>query len=96
MRRRVDVRWRLRASDLPTLARVQLDLLQRAAARLKPDGVLVYSTCSLEAEENEDVIAAFLKKRADFKQETARAITPMADDVDGAFVARLRKVSASA
>ena len=37
----------------------------------------MYSTCSLEAEENEAVIAAFLKKRADFKQETARAITPM-------------------
>jgi len=97
MRRRVEVRWRLRARDLPPLARTQLDLLLRAAARLKPEGVLVYSTCSLEAEENEDVVEAFLKKRADFKQETARTITPMKDGVDGAFVARLRRrVSASA
>jgi 16S rRNA (cytosine967-C5)-methyltransferase len=99
MRRRVEVRWRLHPRDLPTLARAQLDLLQRAAARLKPDGVLIYSTCSLEAEENEDVVAAFLKKRADFKQERARTITPMNDGVDGAFVSRLRRrprVSASA
>ncbi len=91
MRRRVEVRWRLRAEDIPAMARSQADLLSRAAARLKPGGVLVYSTCSLETEENEAVVEAFLKQRKDFTQETARTLTPMADEVDGAFVARLRR-----
>ena len=68
MRRRVDVRWRLNARELPTLARAQLDLLKRAAPLLKRGGVLVYSTCSIEPEENEEVIAAFLHKHRDFRQ----------------------------
>ena len=91
MRRRVDVRWRLNARELPVLARTQIDLLDRAAPLLKPRGILVYSTCSIEAEENEDVITAFIRKHRDYKLETARTLTPMKDGVDGAFVARLRR-----
>ena len=91
MRRRVDVRWRLNASELPVLARAQINLLQRAAPLLKPGGILVYSTCSIEAEENEDVVTAFLRKHRNFRQETSRTLTPMQNGVDGAFVARLRR-----
>ena len=89
----MDVRWRLQPRDLPPLARKQFDLLKRAARLLKPDGVLVYSTCSLEVEENEEVIERFLKKHPHYRQENARMITPMKDGVDGAFVARLRRNS---
>jgi 16S rRNA (cytosine967-C5)-methyltransferase len=67
-----------------------LDLLKRAAPLLKRGGVLVYSTCSIEPEENEEVIAAFLRKHRDFHQENSRTLTPMKDGTDGAFVARLR------
>ena len=90
MRRRVDVRWRLNARELPALARAQLDLLKRAAPLLKRGGVLVYSTCSIEPEENEEVIAAFLHKHRDFRQENSRTLTPMKDGTDGAFISRLR------
>lgn len=92
MRRRVDVRWRLHARELSVLARTQLDLLQRAARLLPVDGTLVYSTCSLEHEENEAVVEKFVQKRRDFEQEITRTITPMNDGVDGAFVACLRRV----
>ena len=89
MRRRVDVRWRLNAREIPTLANSQLALLKRAAPLLKPAGVMIYSTCSIEAEENEGVIDAFLQKHRSFKQTSCRTLTPMKDGVDGAFMARL-------
>src|SRR5262249_15997100 len=52
MRRRVDLRWRIGEKEIERLGREQLTLLRQAATRLKPGGTLVYSTCSLEREEN--------------------------------------------
>ncbi|WP_404422345.1 RsmB/NOP family class I SAM-dependent RNA methyltransferase [Nibricoccus sp. IMCC34717] len=60
MRHRVDVRWRLRPDDIAKHARQQLSLLKAAARRVGPAGRLVYSTCSLDREENEAVIESFL------------------------------------
>lgn len=92
MRRRVELRWRIQPAEIQRLRKVQLDLLRQAATRLKPGGTLVYSTCSLEPEENGDVVAEFLDGCPDFRQETARELIPFVDNVDGAYVARLRKV----
>lgn len=93
LRRRVDRRWRLRMEDLPPLARQQKDLLAQAARGVKRGGVLVYSTCSLEVEENTEVVEAFLAKHREFDLETDRALTPFADGVDGAYAVRLRRVA---
>jgi 16S rRNA (cytosine967-C5)-methyltransferase len=57
--------------------------------------VLVYSTCSLEPEENSGVVQQFLALRPDFQLETERQLLPFADGVDGAYVARLVAVRAS-
>jgi 16S rRNA (cytosine967-C5)-methyltransferase len=67
IRRDPDIRWRRDESDFPALAATQLDLLRRAASLVKSGGRLVYSTCSSEAEENEDVIATFLDESAGFE-----------------------------
>ena len=91
MRRRVDLRWRIQPEEIERLRIAQLDLLQHAATPVKPGGVLVYSTCSLEPEENSEVVKQFLSEHADFKLESEHELLPFADQVDGAFVAALVK-----
>ncbi|NUQ01402.1 MAG: 16S rRNA (cytosine(967)-C(5))-methyltransferase, partial [Armatimonadetes bacterium] len=104
--RRPDLRWRLNAERLAELLPLQRELLQTAAALTRPGGVLVYATCSLEPEENEQQMAWFDGNYAEFGPEappsavppgwdSARAwatIRPEADH-DGFFVARRRRKS---
>jgi 16S rRNA (cytosine967-C5)-methyltransferase len=89
LRRRVDLRWRISPDEISRLQKTQLELLQVAAARIKSGGTMVYSTCSLEPEENSGVIQEFLAEHSSFKLESERQLLPFADNVDGAFVARL-------
>ena len=91
MRRRVDLRWRISPEEILRLQKAQLDLLKLAATKLKPGGVLVYSTCSLEPEENSEVVKEFLREHENFKLESERELLPFVDNVDGAFVAALVK-----
>jgi 16S rRNA (cytosine967-C5)-methyltransferase len=62
MRHRIDVKWRLQAGDFRRHARQQLVLLEAAARLVAPGGRLVYSTCSIDPEENEGVVASFLER----------------------------------
>jgi 16S rRNA (cytosine967-C5)-methyltransferase len=89
MRRRVDLRWRISPEEILRLQKTQLDLLKLAATQLKPGGVLIYSTCSLEPAENSEIIKVFLRAHKNFKLENERELLPFADNVDGAFVAKL-------
>jgi 16S rRNA (cytosine967-C5)-methyltransferase len=93
MRRRVDLRWRISPEEILRLRQTQLDLLKLAATKLKPGGILVYSTCSLEPEENSEVVKEFLREHKNFKLESERELLPFADNVDGAFVARLKQTT---
>jgi 16S rRNA (cytosine967-C5)-methyltransferase len=67
LRRDPDIRWRREPDQLPALSRAQLDLLQRARRVVASGGSIVYSTCSSEPEENEEVIAAFLREAGEFQ-----------------------------
>jgi len=89
MRRRVDLRWRLQPVDFVRMPRQQLAILQAVAPLLKPRGSLVYSTCSLEAEENDEVVAAFLHQHPAFRLTNRFESRPFCDAIDGAFAARL-------
>jgi 16S rRNA (cytosine967-C5)-methyltransferase len=91
MRRRVEVRWRVRPPELRRLQQTQVKLLRHATTRLKPGGILVYSTCSLEPEENSEVIKAVLDAASEFELERDRLLTPIQNGVDGAYVAVLRR-----
>jgi len=93
MRRRVDLRWRIRPEEIDRLRQAQVGLLEGAALELKHGGTLVYSTCSLEPEENEQVIQEFLARHADFRLANQRALLPFVEGTDGAYVARLAKAA---
>lgn len=67
VRRKPEIRWRVGEEEVALLTRLQGRLLQGAARYLKPGGKMVYSTCSLFREENEDVVTAFLEARTDFR-----------------------------
>lgn len=104
-RRHPDARWRLRVSDFAVLGALQKSILRAAAAVVKPGGLLIYSTCSLELEENDDQITAFLAKHPEFTLEAPPAgtvpdsvidngllrVLPQQHGSDGAFAARLRR-----
>jgi 16S rRNA (cytosine967-C5)-methyltransferase len=91
LRRRIDARWRVQPGELARLSQTQSALLTQAALELKPGGTLVYSTCSLEPEENEQVVRRFLDEHPSLKLENERLLLPFVEGVDGAYVATLRR-----
>ncbi len=103
LRHNPEIRWRLQASDIDAMAEKQQLILRQAAQAVRTGGLLVYSTCSLEPEENEAVIADFVADDRKFARtpfdsgqhlvtETGAIRTwPHRDDVEGFFVAALRK-----
>ena len=78
--RKSDIRWRGRSSELPRLAEIQHSLLTHAAILLKPGGRLVYSTCSIERRENEEVVARFLSEHSSF------AVAAAAGEIEEQFL----------
>ncbi|MDQ8159877.1 MAG: 16S rRNA (cytosine(967)-C(5))-methyltransferase RsmB [Gemmatimonadota bacterium] len=104
-RRHPDARWRMRVSDFAVLPALQREILLAAADVVKPGGLLVYSTCSLELEENDDQVESFLATHREFTLEPPPAgtvspdvldegllrVLPQQFGTDGAFAARLRR-----
>jgi 16S rRNA (cytosine967-C5)-methyltransferase len=89
MRRRIDVRWRLQLGDLTRMPNEQFRIMCAVVQLLKPGGALVYSTCSLEPEENEQVVRRLLSELPGLRLEAQRDSLPFRDDFDGAFAAKL-------
>ncbi len=105
-RRHPDARWRLAPGDITALSALQREFLEAAAAIVRPGGLLVYATCTLEPEENDAQVEAFLAQHREFRLEPPRdgvvpdavldagrlRVLPQRHGVDGAFAARLRRV----
>lgn len=93
MRHRVDVKWRLQEGDFHKHAEQQLRLLEAAARLVAPGGRIVYSTCSLDPEENEQVVEVFCRgSRGAFVRESHASSRPWESGHDGAAAFRLRRV----
>jgi 16S rRNA (cytosine967-C5)-methyltransferase len=88
--RRPEVRWRLRPEEFRYLARLQTKLLLQAAERIRPGGAIVYSTCSMEPEENRPVVQAVLQAMPDLVVEAEEEQVP-GQPADGGYWARLRR-----
>eukprot|EP00268_Persea_americana_P038720 TRINITY_DN3831_c0_g1_i6.p1 TRINITY_DN3831_c0_g1~~TRINITY_DN3831_c0_g1_i6.p1 ORF type:complete len:179 (+),score=45.21 TRINITY_DN3831_c0_g1_i6:2264-2800(+) len=101
--KRADLRWNRRLEDLEKLATLQDELLDAASMLVKPGGILVYSTCSIDPEENEERVTAFLSRHPEFRIDTVARYVPSAfvteegfffsnpvkHSLDGTFAARL-------
>ena len=104
-RRHPDARWRLKTSDLAVMGAVQREILRSASTIVKPGGILVYSTCSLETEENDAQVERFLTENRNWRLEPPPEgavpatvldagrlrVLPQRHGTDGAFAARLRR-----
>lgn len=107
-RRHPDARWRLKVSDLAVMSALQRSILRAGADVVRPGGLLIYATCSLEPEENDAQIEAFLAEHPDWRLEPPPdgavpaavldagrlRVLPQRHGSDGAFAARLRRPDA--
>lgn len=108
IRRKPDIKWTKREADIDAIKKVQREILEAVAPLLKIGGMLVYSTCTLEKEENEETVHAFLQKHDEFTLDTTLherlpekitnatngmvTIFPQDFDTDGFFISCLKKV----
>ena len=106
-RRHPDARWRLKPSDLAVMAALQREILRASSTVVAPGGLLVYSTCSLETEENDAQVERFLSDHPNWRLEPPTdaavpgsvldagrlRVLPQRHGTDGAFAARLRRMS---
>lgn len=83
--KRADLRWNKRLEDMEILKNLQDELLDAASMLVKPGGVLVYSTCSIDPEENEDRVAAFLIRHPEFSVDPVDRFVPPGFVMEGGF-----------
>ena len=105
LRRHPDGKWRITPADLAALVSLQREILAAAAPCVAPGGLLVYATCALEPEENEQQVSHFLSEHSEFKLEPPAhfnaalmsegqlRLLPQEHGFDGAYAARLRRAA---
>lgn len=105
LNKRVDLKWKRTMQDIENMRKLQLQLLESAATVVKPGGVIIYSTCTIEPDENEGVVNAFLSANSGFRLEAPQNIPaqyhsqkyfvrtfPHKHHIDGTFAVRLKKL----
>lgn len=93
LQRRVDVRWRLTEEEISRLAALQRLILAHGADAVRPGGRLVYSTCSIDREEDRSIIDDFLRHHPQFELVADHLALPHREKADGAYAALLQKLT---
>lgn len=92
IKRKPDIKWQRKAEDIEEIIKIQKKILEQCSKYLKPGGDLVYSTCSILKEENENIIFDFLNKNTDFEMVKNSKYSIMPDKQrDGFFICKLYK-----
>jgi 16S rRNA (cytosine967-C5)-methyltransferase len=86
----VDARWRLQKGDLENLVKIQREILEKALPCLKPGGRIVYSTCSIDPEENIEQVKRFIGDHSGLVLGDWKQVLPFEDQCDGAFAAVIK------
>ena len=90
IKRKPDIKWQKELKDVEEITKIQKKILETCTKYLKPGGILIYSTCSILKEENEETIEKFLKENDNFKLEKMLDILPQ-NRQDGFFIAKIKK-----
>jgi 16S rRNA (cytosine967-C5)-methyltransferase len=105
LNKRVDLRWKRTLQDIENMKNIQVQLLESAAKVVKPDGIIIYSTCTIDPEENELVVGKFIKNNPEFSVERVNThipeqylseksfvkTFPHKHGIDGTFAVKIRK-----
>lgn len=92
LQRRVDARWRMQEEEMERLSALQLQILERAAEAVCSGGRLVYSTCSIDRQEDREVVEAFLTSHPEFSLKEDYLALPHREQADGAYAALLQRI----
>ena len=91
VRRKPEIKYKELTDEVRLLPKKQLAILSASSSYVKPGGTLVYSTCTVNPEENEMVIEAFLKKNRDFEQVERTLLLPNVNGTDGFFICVMKR-----
>ena len=93
IRRKPEIKYKRRTAEMDLLPRKQLDILQASSHYVKPGGILLYCTCTINPFENQRVVSEFLKKNPMFERLEALQLLPNVNDTDGFFICRMKKAN---
>ena len=94
IRRKPEIKYKKKTHEMDNLPAKQLHILSSSAKYVKPGGTLVYSTCTINPNENQKVIADFLRKNTQFTKEEAIQLMPNVNGTDGFFICKMKKAKA--
>lgn len=91
LRRKPEIKYNKNFEEVNQLPKLQLEILETASKYLKADGKMVYSTCTINSMENEDVVEAFIDRNSEFMVEKSHQFLPNIDKTDGFYICVLKR-----
>ena len=91
VRRKPEIKYKEYSTEMERLPKKQLAILSASSSYVKPGGTLLYSTCTVNPEENEEVVEAFLRKNPSFEKKEKLLLLPQVDGTDGFFICVMKR-----